>query len=210
MQVPEGVRLWRLNPSPDERADTCQRDQELVHELRRCAAAWRLPRYRSHLGHRRSSILLLKEPSAERRNGLRSRCSYSRETAGQRTEKIEENAVLVTEIRRESVKKQIAMTLEMALDVESPSENRENIRSCERNKLAGRQGFGTIRGGREHGAMLPEGRADQPHERAFDVNECGWEAGIRTPIPWSRATCPTVGRPPSASQCAPEGGNFRL
>src|SRR5262245_19511824 len=26
----------------------------------------------------------------------------------------------------------------------------------------------------------------------------GWEAGIRTPIPWSRATCPTVGRPPSA------------
>src|SRR5262245_61404555 len=25
----------------------------------------------------------------------------------------------------------------------------------------------------------------------------GWEAGIRTPIPWSRAMCPTVGRPPS-------------
>src|SRR5580765_679083 len=25
----------------------------------------------------------------------------------------------------------------------------------------------------------------------------GWEAGIRTPIPWSRATCPTVGRPPN-------------
>src|SRR3954465_10441601 len=29
---------------------------------------------------------------------------------------------------------------------------------------------------------------------------CGWEAGIRTPITWSRATCPTVGRPPSASR----------
>jgi hypothetical protein len=51
--------------------------------------------------------------------------------------KIEENAVLVTEVKREAVKKQIAMTLEMALDVASPSENRENIRSCERNKLAG-------------------------------------------------------------------------
>jgi hypothetical protein len=24
----------------------------------------------------------------------------------------------------------------------------------------------------------------------------GWEAGIRTPITWSRATCPTVERPP--------------
>ena len=32
----------------------------------------------------------------------------------------------------------------------------------------------------------------------------GWEAGIRTPIPWSRATCPTVGRPPSASRGAPQ------
>src|SRR5436189_2601931 len=31
-------------------------------------------------------------------------------------------------------------------------------------------------------------------------SEVGWEAGIRTPIPWSRATCPTVGRPPSASR----------
>jgi hypothetical protein len=30
----------------------------------------------------------------------------------------------------------------------------------------------------------------------------GWEAGIRTPIPWSRATCPTVGRPPSVSRGA--------
>src|SRR5438045_4000320 len=30
----------------------------------------------------------------------------------------------------------------------------------------------------------------------------GWEAGIRTPIPWSRATCPTVGRPPSAGASA--------
>src|SRR5581483_4767206 len=28
----------------------------------------------------------------------------------------------------------------------------------------------------------------------------GWEAGIRTAIPWSRATCPTVGRPPSAGR----------
>src|SRR5262245_6152979 len=26
--------------------------------------------------------------------------------------------------------------------------------------------------------------------------EIGWEAGIRTPITWSRATCPTVERPP--------------
>ena len=25
----------------------------------------------------------------------------------------------------------------------------------------------------------------------------GWEAGIRTPITWSRATCPTVERPPN-------------
>src|SRR5215467_10888255 len=32
------------------------------------------------------------------------------------------------------------------------------------------------------------------------VVRIGWEAGIRTPIPWSRATCPTVGRPPSASR----------
>jgi site-specific DNA recombinase len=28
----------------------------------------------------------------------------------------------------------------------------------------------------------------------------GWEAGIRTPITWSRATCPTVERPPSAGR----------
>jgi hypothetical protein len=30
-----------------------------------------------------------------------------------------------------------------------------------------------------------------------DLESCGWEAGIRTPITWSRATCPTVERPPS-------------
>ena len=40
--------------------------------------------------------------------------------------------------------------------------------------------------------------------------EIGWEAGIRTPIPWSRATCPTVGRPPSTSQACAKGENFRL
>jgi hypothetical protein len=28
----------------------------------------------------------------------------------------------------------------------------------------------------------------------------GWEAGIRTPITWSRATCPTVERPPSLAR----------
>ena len=28
----------------------------------------------------------------------------------------------------------------------------------------------------------------------------GWEAGIRTPITWSRATCPTVERPPSSGR----------
>ena len=32
----------------------------------------------------------------------------------------------------------------------------------------------------------------------------GWEAGIRTPIPWSRATCPTVERPPSTGQGRPQ------
>src|SRR5712691_12592833 len=69
-------------------------------------------------------------------------------------------------------------------------------------ELAGRQGFGTIRGVREHVAMLPERRADQPNERASEVSEFGWEAGIRTPITWSRATCPTVGRPPSTSRGA--------
>src|SRR5262245_46897205 len=29
------------------------------------------------------------------------------------------------------------------------------------------------------------------------IQKLGWEAGIRTPITWSRATCPTVERPPS-------------
>ena len=38
----------------------------------------------------------------------------------------------------------------------------------------------------------------------------GWEAGIRTPITWSRATCPTVGRPPSTSRRAREGRKLRL
>ena len=75
--------------------------------------------------------------------------------------------------------------------------------------LAGRQGFGTIRDVREHVAILPERRADQPNERACEVSECGWEAGIRTPITWSRATCPTVGRPPSTSSGAPLTGNVK-
>ena len=35
--------------------------------------------------------------------------------------------------------------------------------------------------------------------------QIGWEAGIRTPITWSRATCPTVGRPPSTSRNARTG-----
>jgi hypothetical protein len=38
----------------------------------------------------------------------------------------------------------------------------------------------------------------------------GWEAGIRTPIPWSRATCPTVGRPPSTSRACGDWQKRRL
>ena len=30
----------------------------------------------------------------------------------------------------------------------------------------------------------------------------GWEAGTRTPIHWSRASCPTIERPPSRSGSA--------
>ena len=45
----------------------------------------------------------------------------------------------------------------------------------------------------------PEGRA-----------KAGWEAGIRTPITWSRATCPTVERPPSTrGNFARRNGNER-
>jgi hypothetical protein len=43
----------------------------------------------------------------------------------------------------------------------------------------------------------PEGRA-----------KAGWEAGIRTPITWSRATCPTVERPPSRRNLAGRGANL--
>ena len=41
----------------------------------------------------------------------------------------------------------------------------------------------------------------------------GWEAGTRTPIHWSRASCPTIERPPSRSRDAdylgmrPRGSN---
>ena len=35
--------------------------------------------------------------------------------------------------------------------------------------------------------------------------ELGWEAGIRTPITCSRGMRPTVGRPPNAGRCAPDG-----
>src|SRR5215467_16363702 len=74
------------------------------------------------------------------------------------------------------------------------------MRAARRSALAGRQGFGTVRGERPvRDATLPDRRAEQASDRACDVRELGWEAGIRTPIPWSRATCPTVGRPPSTS-----------
>ena len=42
-------------------------------------------------------------------------------------------------------------------------------------------------------------------QRASAASKVGWEAGIRTPITWSRATCPTVERPPSARPEIPEG-----
>src|SRR6185436_4270332 len=34
----------------------------------------------------------------------------------------------------------------------------------------------------------------------------GWEAGSRTPIRWSRASCPTIERPPSKSAAGVAGG----
>ena len=42
-------------------------------------------------------------------------------------------------------------------------------------------------------------RRDSSEGESQTAASCGvgWEAGIRTPIPWSRATCPTVGRPPN-------------
>src|SRR5262249_57774307 len=41
--------------------------------------------------------------------------------------------------------------------------------------------------------------------RATRSRRVGWEAGTRTPIHWSRASCPTIERPPSRSR---EGGLF--
>src|SRR6266496_4245265 len=61
--------------------------------------------------------------------------------------------------------------------------------------LAGRQGFVPSR---DESRAKPE---DEPTSQRRSKSEgVGWEAGIRTPIPWSRATCPTVGRPPSTSR----------
>src|SRR5437868_12018452 len=43
--------------------------------------------------------------------------------------------------------------------------------------------------------MSPKGEIQAERaERRF-----GWEAGTRTPIHWSRASCPTIERPPSRS-----------
>jgi Recombinase/Recombinase zinc beta ribbon domain len=47
------------------------------------------------------------------------------------------------------------------------------------------------------------GSLSATYTKPFDLlvratkTEIGWEAGIRTPITWSRATCPTVERPPN-------------
>src|SRR5260221_2602499 len=41
-------------------------------------------------------------------------------------------------------------------------------------------------------------------------SKAGWEAGIRTPIPWSRATCPTVGRPPNRVRREFQNLEFRI
>ena len=49
------------------------------------------------------------------------------------------------------------------------------------------------------GRSLEPGRPAGERSEASDV---GWEAGIRTPRPWSRAMCPTVGRPPSMESLA--------
>ena len=47
----------------------------------------------------------------------------------------------------------------------------------------------------------PTGSVNRSLLSAQRINdEIGWEAGIRTPITWSRATCPTVGRPPSVGR----------
>jgi hypothetical protein len=43
-------------------------------------------------------------------------------------------------------------------------------------------------------------RAASERASGIRANEVGWEAGIRTPITWSRATCPTVERPPSSTR----------
>ena len=50
---------------------------------------------------------------------------------------------------------------------------------------------------------LRPGSQESPAENSQGGLRSGWEAGIRTPITWSRATCPTVGRPPSTSRGAP-------
>ena len=58
------------------------------------------------------------------------------------------------------------------------------------------------------GAGIEHAR-DEPCESRLALETCrpgqcpkgiGWEAGIRTPITWSRATRPTVERPPSADE----------
>ena len=44
------------------------------------------------------------------------------------------------------------------------------------------------------GGVMPE-VLERDHK--LTGREVGWEAGIRTPIPRSRAACPTIERPPS-------------
>ena len=67
-------------------------------------------------------------------------------------------------------------------------------RVCSRTeRLAGRQGFGLARAERvTRGAARPQNAmtSSQPKPRAQRaMAKVGWEAGIRTPITWSRAPC---------------------
>jgi hypothetical protein len=59
-------------------------------------------------------------------------------------------------------------------------------------------------GGLAHSTSARHRRAD-PAEARRRRAKAGWEAGIRTPITWSRATCPTVERPPSVERIARRG-----
>ena len=79
------------------------------------------------------------------------------------------------------------------------------FRSRTRNGLGDRDSRGKRRG---RCAEMPEKIAVS--SLSDRVRESGWEAGIRTPIPWSRATCPTVGRPPTTSRGAAKGTEFSI